>query len=275
MKVAIYFAVYKRLEILNICLDGIERLKKDHPDIDFIPFAVYSNLSEKNLLDRYGVRSLKHDNGYLGRKKNAGLKALMQLDWDYMMEIGSDDLINSKLIDVYRPLWEKGEDAFGVRACYFIDAKTGRVAFWKHDYALGAGRCLRKGIFEGLGRRMKIRMKNSIPGAGKGKELIFINAIAKMYTNPGIAELVEEINEPFGLWSDTENIALDGDSQFRLGTNGIHVKGLDLGEEVMVIDIKNGMNIHSFDKFKVCEKSEKEVLMDFSKKEQDGIWELR
>lgn len=274
MKVAIFFAVYKRLPILKICLEGIERLKKDHKDIEFIPFAVYSNLNEKKMLERYGVRSLKADNEYLGRKKNAGLKSLLKLEWDYLMEIGSDDLINSKLIDVYKPMWEEGVDCFGVNSCYFIEASTGRVAYWKHDYAIGAGRCIKRDVFDVLGKRVRVRFKSSIPGYGKGSEEVYIRKVADSFTDYGVAEVVCEENDPFGLWTDTKNIALDGDSQHRLGMNGFKVIPLDV-DGVMVIDIKSGQNIHKFQAFNECDKGFKEVLKDFSSKERDGIWKLR
>lgn len=272
MRVAIYFAVYKRLPILKLCLEGIERLKKDHKDIEFIPFAVYSNLNEKKMLDRYGVRSLKHSNEYLGRKKNAGLKSLLKLDWDYMMEMGSDDLINSKLIDLYKPLWEEGVEVFGINSCYFIESSTGRVAYWKHHYAIGAGRCFKRDVFDGLGIRWKVRYLNSIPGFGKGKEQEYCVSTAKSLVDGGVCEKLEEVKEPFGLWTDTKNIALDGDSEHRLGMNGFSVRVLDV-DDVMVIDIKSDQNIHKFQAFNECDKGLKEVLKDFS--ERDGVWKLR
>ena len=278
MVVAIYFACYNRLKVLKICLDGIERLRQENKDIEFIPFAVYSGEAEGELLKKYGVRSLKFSNEYLGRKKNAGLKELMKLGWDYMIEIGSDDLINSRLIDLYKPLWERGENCFGVRSCYFIETATGRVSFWSHEYAIGAGRCIKRTVFDGFGKRVKIKFTRSISGEtsmGKGAEVIYTKKVADKFVNGGLARVIEEQDEPFGLWSDTKQMGLDDDSRFRLGTNGFHVKVIETGEDPMVIDIKNGDNIHAFSKFEPCNISIKDVLKDFSKKESDGIWELR
>ena len=277
MKVAIYFAVYKRLKVLKIFLDGLERLKEENKDIEFIPFAVYSNDDEGIILKEYGVRSLKFDNEYLGRKKNAGLKEVLKLDWDYLLELGSDDLVSSKLIDFYRPRWEAGDSCFGISSCYFIDSATGRVAFWKHNYAIGAGRCIKRSVLDTLGHRRKVRYLECAVGEnecnGAGAEVIYVSHIADRLIKNGLCEFIEDVNEPFGLWSDKRQIALDSDSQFILGINGYHVKALDVGDEVMIIDIKGDGNLHPFEKFEVCDKEN--VLDGFSDKEIDGIRQIR
>lgn len=273
---AIYFACYKRIEILEIMLNGLERIKRQHKDIEFLPFAVYSNKPEGDLLKKYGVRSLKFSNKYLGRKKNAGLKELMKLEWDYLLELGSDDLISGKLIDLYKPLWEKVEDCFGVNACYFLDGKTGKVAHFSHDYAIGAGRCIKKTVFKGFNKRVKVRFLHSVGGemtVGKGKEMIFTRKIAdRMGKN---VEIIEEQNEPFGLWSDKKQIALDADSAFRLGANGFGVKVIDAEKEILVIDIKSDENIHSFEGFDEIKITQKKLFKGLSKKEINGIRKLR
>ena len=278
VKVAIFFACHKRLEVLKICLDGIERLKRENKDIEFVPFAVYSGKAEGDLLEKYKVRSLKFSNEYLGHKKNAGLKELMKLDWDYMLEIGSDDIISSKLIEMYKPLWERGDNCFGVRSCYFIEPSTGRASFWSHEYAIGAGRCIKKTVFDGWGRRVKIKFTRSISGETsmpKGKEMTYTRKVADRFVNGGLAKVIEEHDEPFGLWSDQKQMALDDDSRFRLGTNGFHVQVIETGTVPMVIDIKTKDNIHAFSDFEPCNIGIGDILKDYSKEERDGIWKLR
>ena len=256
-------------------LDGLERVKRENKDIEFLPFAVYTTKGEGELLKEYGVRSLKFPNKYLGRKKNAGLKALMKLEWDYLLELGSDDLISGKLIDLYKPYWKDGEPCFGIDSCYFIESKTGQVAYWSHDYAIGAGRCIKRTVFDGFGQRVKVRYLHSISGnmkGGKGKVALFTKKVAdRMGKN---VEIIERQDEPFGLWSDKRQIALDADSTFRLGTNGFHVKVIKTGTDILVIDIKSGENIHGFKAFEPCTMGMKELFKDFSKKESDGVWQL-
>jgi len=96
--------VHGRLEVLRVFLNGLQRLFDRHKDIEWLPFGVYSDDREGEILKRYGVRSLKFCNKYLGRKKNAGMRELLKLDWDYVLELGSDDLIDPELINIYKPL---------------------------------------------------------------------------------------------------------------------------------------------------------------------------
>ena len=39
--------------------------------------------------------------------------------------------------------------------------------------------------------------------------------------------------------------------------------------------LKNGDNIHGFETFETCDVGLKELFTDFSKKELNGVWELR
>jgi len=275
LKLAIFFAAYKRLPILKICLDGIKRLKAAHKDIEFVPFCVYSNDDEGALLKKYNVSSLKFCNDFLGAKKNAGLKALMGLKWDYMMEIGSDDLVNDKLIDVYRPYFNEGEESFGVSSCYFVDAMTGRVAFWINNYAIGAGRCIKRSVFENFNKKYVVIFRHSVTGTehvGKGAKMVLTYKVAAKYMNSDLVKVQEIIEGDFGLWTPTKQSALDADSAFNLNANAVNIKIVDVGREPMIVDIKSTQNIHKFTHFEQTDIGFKELLSNFSKKESDGIW---
>lgn len=251
MRIAIYFAVHRRLDILKTFLKGLERLQQDHEDIEFIPFAVYSSDDEGEILK--GVRSLKHDNEYLGRKKNAGLRELLKLDWDYMIEVGSDDLLSSDLIDFYRPYFDQGVKVFGIRECYFVEMSTGKVAHWVHDYAIGAGRCFKRSVFDDLGGCWRVRYLRGLTGdnycisSGTIENMPIYKA--KRFIDGGLCELVDDVSKPFDMWTDTRQEALDGDSEFRLGMNGVNVKVLEV-DRPMVVDMKTEENLHRFSDFK-------------------------
>lgn len=255
--------------MLEVFLKGLERLKKEHEDIELMPFAVYSAPKEGRMLKKYGVRSFQFDNEYVGRKKNAGLRELMKLDWDYMLELGSDDLVHPGLLWMYRPYFQQGVNCFGINSCWFVDVETKRVALWKHDYAIGAGRCIKRSVFDGFGERWRVRYKHSTvmdnEKYGKGKEVVYIRPVAEKLVDGGLCEFVKDESDPFLLWTDTKNIALDGDSEHRLGMNGFSVKVID--SPPLVLDIKSGENIHSFDTFErlgcVVDKDVKELEREY------------
>ena len=251
---------------MRVFLEALKKLK--HPDVEFMPFAVYSDDDEGKILKEYGIRSLKYPNEYIGEKKNAGLLELLKLDWDYMMELGSDDLVNPALIDLYLPLWERGVNCFGVNSCYFVDVKTRRVALWEHNYAIGAGRCIKRSVFDGFNQSWTVRYKSSAvvgdESYGKGKMMTYRRDIAEKLVDSGVCVLIEDKSEPMRLWTDTKNIALDADSEFRLGINGFSIRVIKAPP--LVLDIKNGENIHAFDAFedRVIDKDLGELERDFS-----------
>jgi hypothetical protein len=97
-KFLIYLAAWKRPEITEICFMGISRLKRLFP---VQAFAVISEASMIPLCKKYGVDWCMHENLPLGRKKNFGLTEALKKDWDFMIEIGSDDLLKNEIFDVY------------------------------------------------------------------------------------------------------------------------------------------------------------------------------
>lgn len=141
IKVLIYLAVWKRPEITELCFQGIDRLR-GHPDFDIDALAVISEKEMESLCDQYAIRYVTHPNLPLGKKKNFGLNACEKLPFDYLMEIGSDDLVLNDLLDAYRPLIGKW-DFFGVRDIAYVDSVTGacrRYTSSKSTY--GAGRMI-------------------------------------------------------------------------------------------------------------------------------------
>src|SRR5688572_14122986 len=101
MKLLVFLAVWRRPEITEICFMGIKRLQNYSLSFHVAPFAVISEESMIPLCERYGVEWCMHENLPLGAKKNFGLSQLRDKDFDFMMEIGSDDLILGELLNQY------------------------------------------------------------------------------------------------------------------------------------------------------------------------------
>jgi hypothetical protein len=101
VKLLFFLAVWKRPEITEICFMGLNRLKKlgrfhvEH-------FAVISEKSMIPLCEKYGIDWCMHENLPLGAKKNYGLTQAMKKDFDYLIEIGSDDILKNEFLDLYK-----------------------------------------------------------------------------------------------------------------------------------------------------------------------------
>ena len=91
MRIAFFLAVWKRPEITELCFMGLQRLMKHYPNS--FAFAVISEKSMIPLCQKYDIEYCEHENLPLGRKKNYGMNQILKKKFDYLIELGSDDLI--------------------------------------------------------------------------------------------------------------------------------------------------------------------------------------
>lgn len=146
-KVLIYTAVWKRPHITELCFVGINRLKQ-HPKYSIEALSVISEESMIPLCEKYGINWVMYKNDPLGEKKNFGLKKAKEFDFDYLMEIGSDDLILNELLDDYLKYIGKS-DFFGISDAAYINSETGecRRLISRHS-TYGAGRMIHRSVLE-------------------------------------------------------------------------------------------------------------------------------
>jgi hypothetical protein len=151
-RILVYLAVWKRPEITEICFQGIKRLQA-HPDFEIEAVAVISEEEMIPLCTRYGVNWVMAENHPLGRKKNAGLQYCKNFEFDFLMEIGSDDLIMTSLLDDYKKFMVK-YDFFGVREMAFLNSQTGECKKWNSRTLYGAGRLISRKALDAVGWKL-------------------------------------------------------------------------------------------------------------------------
>lgn len=143
----IYLAVWRRPQITELCFMGIERMKK-HSAYNIKALAVISEPEMIQLCNKYDIEWTMQDNYPLGKKKNAGLKKAKEIDFDYLMEIGSDDLITNELLTQYLDYYGKYE-FFGITDAAYIESESGvckRLISEKSTY--GAGRIISRRLLD-------------------------------------------------------------------------------------------------------------------------------
>lgn len=146
-KLLVYLAVWKRPEITELCFIGLNRLKT-HPCFDIQVLAAISEDSMISLCEKYGVTWVMSENTPLGRKKNNGLQEARKFDFDYLLEIGSDDLVLNELLDWYQQSIESGELFFGIRDIAYIESDTGACRRLISKSTYGAGRMIHRSVLE-------------------------------------------------------------------------------------------------------------------------------
>lgn len=144
VKILTFTPVFQRREVFEICLAGIKRLiNYDKKRFEIQPFFIVSELWAAQLLTKLKYEFLFAANNPLGNKKNEGLKyALQNYQFDYLMEIGSDDIITNDYLEIILPYIEAKTPQFHLSDVYFVDVRNGKTAYWKTQKILGAGRCI-------------------------------------------------------------------------------------------------------------------------------------
>lgn len=152
MRLGILTAVWGRYEVFDIFKKGIERIK-EHTDIEIEVVAVGSEGKKSaNACREYHYVPFK--NKPLSNKWNAGMLKMKELNVDYVLCLGSDDLICNNLIDKYIEAMKFGYDFIGLLDCFILDLKTNDLRFWtgyngiRIGETAGIGRCLSKRILE-------------------------------------------------------------------------------------------------------------------------------
>ncbi len=145
-----FLAVWKRPEITEICFVGINRLRKSGLfPID--AFAVISEESMKPLCEKYNIDYVMHENLPLGRKKNFGLSEMLKKEWDYMLELGSDDVLKSEILEAYAPYFGK-KHVIGLNTFYYLNSEDLECRKYRNPSLHGIGRAISRHAIETVGK---------------------------------------------------------------------------------------------------------------------------
>ena len=235
-KILILIPVWKRPEITKICFNGLDRLR-EHRSLDVL--AVISEVEYIDLCNDHKVDHTFFENQPLGRKKNHGLKVALESDWDYLIEINSDDLISNKLIDIYDSCTD---DYLALRNFCFVDSVTLEVRQVESATAYGIGRRYSRKAVEACKVTKVNVLKSCICGSGslaQGTQVDIKPDIAKDLERCGYVEIMDE---GIRLWNDIASAGMDNFSNLRLMDNGFRCKQI-FTDEPLAADIKSDTNI--------------------------------
>lgn len=144
MKIHVLTAAWKRPEITRICFEGIKRL-------GFQATVAISEESMISLCDEYGFDYVMVSNNLLGRKWNYGLRKAKEHNFDYLMILGSDNIVSDCLIDKY--MKHEGVDMIGVKDLYIFDSvskKTKHFEGYSDEMSIGAGRLISRKVINSV-----------------------------------------------------------------------------------------------------------------------------
>lgn len=146
-KILVLLPIWGRMNITELCLSNIKKLQKYY-SIDVL--CVVSEQWAKLMAFKYGFKYVEVSNDDLGHKMNVGVERALKIDFDYMMNLGSDDIITKELLDEYKEQMDNNSPMFGITKVCFFDSKTKELKEVNYGHLIGAGRMIRKDIIEKL-----------------------------------------------------------------------------------------------------------------------------
>ena len=239
-KLQILIPVWKRPAITEICFKGLNRLRLHRDNIDVL--VVISEVEYKSRCKRYDIPYTFFKNEPLGAKKNYGLEMALKQDWDYLIELNSDDVIKNELLDIYDTI---SDDYLALRNFCFMDSRTLELRQIESNTPFGIGRRYSRKAVEAC-KVTKVKVKKSCISASgaliAGSEKDIKPYIAKDLEGVGYVEI---ISEGIKLWNDEGSAGMDNFSNIRLNDFGFKCRQI-FTDEPLAVDIKSDVNIWKF-----------------------------
>lgn len=161
MKTLILVPIWRRPEITNIFAINLAVSIPSTCEVLCI-LSKEDEYYKENLkiLEPFGFSIGHHKNTPVGSKLNAGIEtALENFDFDYLMNLGSDDLIHPGIWMLYNEFLKFNLPFFGLEKVYFYEVKTGKLAR-SLPYYWGAGRMISRKIIEKMREKREYLYKN-------------------------------------------------------------------------------------------------------------------
>lgn len=220
IKISICTGMWQRHDIFKMFAKGIQYLIENTADqfeYRIIVAGSEGSLS-KNLVQSYGFDYIEIPNQPLAIKMNATTLHAGFYGCDYVLCIGSDDVIHPSLMRAYLPYINKKIDYIGVTDFYFYDTQSDRSAYWggyrdraRIGHTAGAGRLISSRLMQ-LFRWQPWEVRHShILDDSMGVKLKNIPHTSATFslkqTNSFGLDIKSPINmTPFELWDNTQYI---------------------------------------------------------------------
>ncbi len=150
MTIGIITTNYFRLPVLKIFCEGIDRLREE-TDTD-IPVVCVGTKDGEEVCLQYGIDHHTYQNSPLTGKFNRACE-LLKGSVDYVMVMGSDNLISTETFLRIKEEAEKGIDLIGLSELYMLSMdgnNKGKLYHFPHTTVLGVGRTVSARVLDKL-----------------------------------------------------------------------------------------------------------------------------
>lgn len=161
--VTIATMMWQRHDIFKVWAKSVKRLIDSFPEAKIDVLVVGSEGGTSRLLvDSFGFEYLEHENQPLSNKANARLKRCERFGNDYVLLLGSDDVISNSAFHFMQYWMGEGFDVISPMDIFYFDTTTHRSAYSKgyigrrSGESLAVGRCMSKEFLERCNYRLWI-----------------------------------------------------------------------------------------------------------------------
>ncbi len=155
MKIVITTMIWKRPEVFKIWAVAVQRIISEFPDIDFeVLIAGSEGRVSKKITDAWHWHYLETPNQPLGLKANLRLQACQKLKPDYVLFLGSDDIMSIKTFTFILKKMKQGFDEIAPMDLYIYDALSKRLVYsrgyinHRKGERLAIGRAIHKDVLD-------------------------------------------------------------------------------------------------------------------------------
>jgi hypothetical protein len=199
LRIQVVIPLWKRPEVTKFCFDELKKLIAETKH-EMRVLCVISEGEYIPVCDSYGFIWMYADNNPLGEKINKGIRHALQSKWDYLMMMNSDDVIKSKLIDVYyQPFFEKQEKFFGLNTVTYVNFYTNEAREVNYGYAiLGIGKCVRRDVVEEMKGNLYPSDKNKMLDDNMFDRMLKVKAFPRTVAYEG--QLAMDFKSDTNIW---------------------------------------------------------------------------
>ena len=182
MKIVLATMIWKRHEVFKIWAQQVLALQNDYPLIDILALVAGSEgKRSQNLVHSYGFYYIETPNQPLGNKANLRLKACKNLQPDYVLFLGSDDIVSAKAFGYILARINEGFEQISSTDLYYYDTASKRVIYsagyinHRAGEPMAVGRCVSARVLDALDWRLwKKTTRRGLDGSARDRlESIF------------------------------------------------------------------------------------------------------
>lgn len=157
MHITICTAVWKRPEIFALFARGVELLRSSSHATISVVVAGSEGPRSRRMVEQWPYHYIETENNPLSNKMNATVLRAKALQSDYVLCMGSDDILHPNLFALLERKMREGIDFIGLTDFYFYHIPTRKAMYWG-----GYRRGPRKGQTVGAGRVLSAKLLNQL-----------------------------------------------------------------------------------------------------------------